>query len=149
MGSIYESLSGAGDLRMQGENQQRIEEYNAQVAEQEGKAALMMSQFDQTRQAKDAERLKGKMIAEIGAAGGSGSPVAINLTMEQAAEMELENLLIGYEGQVMNQRKQQSAALSRLQGQLAKAEGKSAARRANIGFGLQLATLAVAARKPA
>ena len=145
MGSIYESLSGAGDLRMQGENQQRIEEYNAQVAEQEGKAAIMMSQFDQTRQAEEAERQKGKMIAEIGAAGGSGSPVAVNLTMEQAAEAELENLLIGYEGQVIQHRKKQSAALSRLQGRLAKESGKAAARQANIQFGLQLASLGGAA----
>ena len=145
MGGIYETLSGARDIRAQGKNQQRMEEYKAKVAEQEGKAELLRSGFDQMQQAKEAERIKGRIEANLGAAGAAGSPVAIDINREQAYESELENLLIGYEGQIKNQRAQNSAALSRLQGELYKQAGKAGARQANIGFGIQLAALAVAA----
>lgn len=144
MGGIYESLSGAKGLRAEGKNQQRISEYNAEVKEQEAKASLLRSGFDQQQQAKEAERIKGRIEAGIGAAGGTGSPVAIDINLEQAKESELESLLIGYEGQVASARAKNEAELNRLQGQLAYASGKSAARRANIEFGIQLATLGMA-----
>lgn len=142
MGGLFESLSGAKGLRVQGKNQQIIAEHEAEVAEQEGEAAVIRSGFDQMQQAKEAERVKGRLRAGLGEAGATLSPVAVDLELEQTKELELENLLIGFEGQTTKQRAKHSAALSRLQGQLAKQSGKSAARRANIGFGLQLGTLA-------
>ncbi len=141
MSGLFENLSGAKGLRAQGANQQRIEEFNAQVKEQEAKAALLRSGFDQERQAKEAERIKSRVQARIGAAGGTGSPVAVDITAEQASELELENLLIGFEGEVAAQQARTSADLSRLQGELAFKSGKAAARRANIGFATQLAGL--------
>ena len=143
MGGLYESLSGAKGIRAEGKNQQRVSEYQAQVEEQQAKAEEMRSQFDQMQQAKEAERIKSSTVAKIGAAGGSGSPVAIDINLEQAKELELENLLIGYEGMVKSQRHKNQAELDRLQGKLAYQAGKNAARRANIGFGIQLASFAV------
>ncbi len=141
MGGFFETLSGAKGLRAQGANQQRIEEFNAQVSESQARGEEARAAFNQQQQAKEAERIKSRIQANIGAAGGTGSPVAVDITAEQARELELENLLIGFEGEVKSQRLKQSATLSRLQGQLAKAGGKTAARRANIGFGLQLASV--------
>jgi hypothetical protein len=138
MGGFYENLSGAKGIRAQGKNQQTIENFKAEVAEAEGEAALIRSGFDQMQQAKEAERIKSSLSAGLGAAGATGSPVAIDLTKEQAAELELENLLIGFEGETANLRAESQAKLDRLQGQLAKSSAKSAARRANVGFGLQL-----------
>ncbi len=143
MGAIFESLSGARGLRTEGKSAQNIAEFNAKVAEQQAKAEELRSGFDQIQQAKEAERIKSLLSARIGAAGGAGSPVALDIKLEQAEELELENLLIGFEGQVKSQRLRSQATLSRLQGQLAKQRGKSAARRANIGFGLSLASLAL------
>ena len=145
MSGAFESLSGAKGLRAQGANQQIIEEQKAKVAEAEGEAALARSGFDQMQQAKGAERIKSSLAAKIGAAGGTGTPVALDLTKEQAAELELENLLIGFEGTTTQARLKSQAQLDRLQGQQAKLSGKAAARRANVQFGLQLASIGTTA----
>ena len=141
MSGLFENLSGAKGIRAAGKSEQRIAEFNAQVAEQEAKAALLRSGFDQEQQAKEAEKIKSRVQANIGAAGGTGSPVAVDITKEQASELELENLLIGFEGEVAARRAGTQADLDRLQGSLALQKSKSAARRANIGFGLGLAGL--------
>lgn len=141
MGGLFETLSGAKGLRAEGKSAQNIAEYNAKVAEQQAEAERLRSGFDQMQQAKEAERIKSRLSAGIGAAGGAGSPVAIDLELEQEEELELENLLIGFEGEVAAGRAESQAVLERLQGQLAKQRGKSAARAANIQFGMQVASL--------
>jgi hypothetical protein len=67
--------------------------------------------------------------------------VAGDLVAEQASELELENLLIGFEGEVASQQSLNQAELDRLSGKLSKQRGKAAARGANVGFGIQLASL--------
>ena len=141
MSGLFESLSGAKGLRTEGKSAQNIANYQAAVAEQEAAAARAKAKFDQIQQAKRAERIKGALEVGIAKAGGAGSPVAADLSAEQAAELELENLLIGYEGEVGAKRAESQAILDRLQGQLYKQKGKAAARAANIGFGMQLASL--------
>ena len=142
MAGLFEQLSGAAGLKAEGESAQNIANYNAEVAEQEAAAVRMKAKFEQIRQAKRAERIKGALTADIAKAGGLGSPVAADLSAEQAAELELENLLIGYEGEVGAKRAESQAILDRLQGKLAKERGRSAASQANIQFGLQLASFA-------
>jgi len=140
MGNLYEQLSGAQALRVEGKSAKNIAYYNAEVAEQKAKAEELRAQFDQMQQEKEAQRIRSRISADIGAAGGTGSPVALDIKMEQARELELENLLIGYEGMVRSQQLKSQATLSRLQGDLARQRGKSAARAANIQFGMQLAS---------
>ena len=141
MGGLLETLSGARGLRAVGQSEQNIAEYNAAVAEQEAKALRARAAFAQKRQAKRGAEIKSALTAKIAAAGGLGSPVAADLAAEQAAEIELENLLIGFEGEVGAQKALTQAELDRLAGRLAKQRGKAAARRANIQFGMQAATL--------
>ena len=143
MGGLYDQLSGAQALRVEGKSAKNIAYYNAEVAEQKAKAEEIRANFDQIQQEKEAERIRSRVSANIGAAGGTGSPVALDIKMEQARELELENLLIGYEGEVKSQQLKSQATLSRLQGDLARQRGKSAARSANIGFGVQLASFAM------
>lgn len=138
MGGLYEMLSGAKSLRTQAKSAQNIANYQADVAEQEAKALRAKAAFEQRRQAERAERIKGSLLAKIAGAGGLGSPVAADLAAEQAAELELENLLIGYEGEVGAKRAESQAELDRLQGKLYRQKGKAAARQANIQFGMQL-----------
>ena len=140
MGGLYDQLSGAQALRVQGKSEKNIAYYNAAVDEQNAKAEELRAQFDQMQQEKESERIKSRISADIGAAGGTGSPVALDIKMKQAEELELENLLIGYEGMVRSQQYRSRAVLSRLQGDLARQRGKSAARSANVGFGVQLAS---------
>lgn len=140
MGGLFESLSGAAALRAEGESAQNIAEFNAAVAEQGAEAERLRAAFAQKRQAKTAAAIKSALTAKIGAAGGIGSPVAADLAAEQAAELELANLLIGFEGEALAGRAMSQAELDRLSGKLAKQKGKAAARQANIQFALQLAS---------
>ncbi len=141
MGGLFEELSGAKGLRTEGRSAQNIANYNAAVADQEAKALRERAKFAQQRQAKQGEEIKGELEAGLAAAGGLGSPVAGDLTAEQAAELELENLLIGFEGEVGAGKAESQAELDRLQGKLVRQKGKSAARRANVQFGMQTASL--------
>lgn len=141
MSGIFEQLSGAKGLRAEGKSAQNIAEFNAQIEEQNAIAAKNKAKFEQQRQAKKGVAIKSALEAKLGAAGGLGSPVAGDLVAEQASELELENLLIGFEGEVAAQQRLSQAELDRLSGRLSKQRGKSAARAANVGFGIQLATL--------
>ena len=141
MGGIFETLSGAKGLRAEGKSAQNIAEYNAKVAEQQAEAELAAGAFKQIRQAKKGERIKSSLIADIGGAGGvPGTGTGLLLESEQADELELENLLIGYESEVSARRSESQATLDRLQGRLAKMRGKNLARAANVQFGTQLLT---------
>ncbi len=139
MSGFFDQLSGATAARAEGKSAQNIANFNAAVAEQQGKAARAKAGFASQRQAKKAAAIKSAQIADIAARGGLGSPVAADLTAEQAAELELENILIGFEGDVEARRAQNQATLDKLSGRLAKQRGKAAGRAANIKFGTQLA----------
>ena len=141
MSGLYEGLSGAQGLRAEGHSKRNISNYNAKVSEQNAKAEELRANFNQIQQEKEAQRLRSKLSANIGAAGGSGSPVALDIKLQQAEESELENLLIGYEGEVKSQKLKNQAVLDRLQGQLYHMAGHNAARAANIDFAFKLASL--------
>ncbi len=140
MSGVFESLSGAKGLRVAGKSAQNIAEFNAQVSEERAKAARAKAAFAQKRQAKRGVAAKSALIAKLGT--GLTSPVAADLIAEQAAETELENLLIGFEGEVAAGQAESQAVLDRLQGKLAKQRGKAAGRAANVQFGTQIASLA-------
>ena len=140
MSGLFETLSGAKGLRTEGKSRQNIAEFSAQVAEQEAVAEKSKAAFAQKRQAKKGVAIQSALEAKLGQAGGIGSLVAGDLAAEQAAELELENLLIGFEGEVRATRALNQAELDRLSGKLAKQRGKTAARAANIKFGTQVGT---------
>lgn len=141
MAFIFEELSGAKALRQEGKSAQNIALFNARVQEAEAKAEIARAGFASRRQAKQAAAIKSALEAKLGVAGGLGSLVAADLAAEQAAELELENLLIGFEGETRARRALNQAELDRLSGEFAKQKGKAAGRAANIQFGVQLATL--------
>jgi hypothetical protein len=145
MGQVFEQLSGAQGIRNQGTTANNIAKFNAKVSEQGGKSAQLRAGFGQIQQAKAAERAKSSLRAGLGSAGGLSSDVATDILGTQAGESELENLLIGFEGETANQRAKSQATGQRLQGKAAKAQAKSAARKANVDFGIQLAMMVVGA----
>jgi len=123
----------------QAEGQEAMAEYNAKVAEQEAKARTARSIFEQQRQAKEAERRAGSLRAGLGTAGvmmDVGTPLL--LQAEQAAESELDNLLIGYEGQVGAARARSQAALDRMQASIYSSSAKSARLAGMVGAGTTL-----------
>ena len=140
--SAYGTYQQGQAAEAQGKSQQDMANYNARVAEQEAKAKELRAGFAQKRQAKKAAEIKSSQIAKLAAGGGLGSPVAGDLVAEQASELDLENLLIGYEGQVGAEQSRSQATLDRMQGGLYAKAGKATAKRANIGFGVGLAGFA-------
>jgi hypothetical protein len=105
---------------------QNIANYNAAVQRREAEAIKQRTRFGQKRQAEKAKRVKSALVSKIASAGGLGSPVAADLAAEQAAELELENLLIGYEGAVAESRALSQADLDELSGRLARGRGRTA-----------------------
>ena len=140
MAGLFEELSGAGAARAEGRSAQNIANFNAAIQEQQAKAQRAKGTFEQKRQAKRAARVKSALTASIATAGGLASPVAGDLAAEQAAELELENILIGFESEVLAGRAESQATLDRLQGKISRQRGKTAARAANIRFATQAAT---------
>ena len=124
----------------QGRSAQRMAEYNAAIQEREALALKQKAGFESKRQAARGARIKSALTAKIAAAGGLGSPVAADLAAEQAAELELENLLIGYEGEIGAQRALSKAELDRLQGKISRQRGKAARKASYFRAGSTLLT---------
>jgi len=83
-----------------GKAQQTQLNYQAQLEEREARALKQKSIFDQKRHAKRAVEIESALKTDLAASGARtdvGAPLM--LQEEQAAELELENLLIGAEGQ--------------------------------------------------
>lgn len=139
MSGLFETLSGAKGIRADAKSQQNLANVNAARAEVEAKAERKKAKFVQKRRVKKAVEIESALIAKLGP--GLASPVAGELIEEQAKESELDILLAGFEGEVAAQRLEDQAEIERFTGRIAKQRGKSAARQANIQFGIQLATL--------
>jgi hypothetical protein len=93
------------------------------------------------REAKEADRRMGTLRAQLGASGAvstAGTPLLLQTT--QAEESELQNLTIGYEGATEASRARSVASQYRMEGQMAKARGKSARTAGYLGAGTTLLT---------
>jgi hypothetical protein len=122
------------------ESQQNMADFNAQVQKKEAAAIRTASKFASVRQAKEAARIKSSQKVAIAKAGGIGSPVALDLAAEQAAELELENLLIGFEGETLATKAENQAAIDRASGKIAKQRGKNLKTASTIRAGTSLLT---------
>lgn len=126
---------------VEAESARNIANYNAAVMEQEAKAVRQKATFEQQRQAKRAARIRSTMQARIGVTGAvptRGAPLLA--TAEQEAELELENLLIGYEGEIGARRAISAAEQERLKGRLAVQRGEAAKRAGYFRAGTTLLT---------
>ena len=110
---------------------QNIANYNAAVMEQQAKAERAKGAFLQVRQAERGERV-------MSAAQARGASLLVEA--EQATELELENLLIGYESEVSAGRAESQATLDRLQGKLYRQKGKNLRTASYFGAGSTLLT---------
>lgn len=118
---------------------QALADRNARVLEADARAREAKARFDSLRQVKAAGRVKGALIARLGASGARldvGAP--LDLITEQAAELELDNLLIGFEGATDAARLRDQASLTRLGGQFARDRGRAAKKASFIGAGTSL-----------
>ena len=110
----------------EGRAQARLNERNALILEQDADARDRKTRFDQLRQVVSGAKVQGRLLAGLGASGARldvGAP--IRLLSDQAEELELDMLLIGYEGAIEARQLRNQAVIQRFQGSLAKARGKS------------------------
>ena len=94
VGGIMSSQAASQQAR----DQKALANYNAKVEEQRAKQIELKASYDQVRQAKEAERIKSSLTAGLGSAGALGQSLLVQA--KQASELDLENMMIGYEGQV-------------------------------------------------
>lgn len=118
----------------EGKAAQSFAERNALVLEQDAKAREEKAKFDQIQQSKWAKKIMGKMVVAQAHAG-AWSPLVLE---EQAYELELENLLIGYEGRTEAERLRDRALMTRIGGKYARMRGKMAKWAGYIGAGASL-----------
>lgn len=119
-------------------SQENLELFNAQIEEQNKKAIKAATKFKSKRQAEETARRKSTLRTRIAAAEGTGSPVAIDLAAELAAEQELEGLLIGFEGEVAATQAERQAELDIASGKIARKRGKALKTASRIKAGTTL-----------
>lgn len=122
------------------ESRQNLADFNAQIQGQEAIAKKQASKFTQKRQAEDAARRKSALKAKIGAAGGAGSAVAEDLQAEQSSELELESILLGFEGEVAATQAGRQGLIDTASGKAARKRGKSLSTASQFKAGSTLLT---------
>lgn len=109
-------------------------DYNAKLQERQAQTDEQRAVIASRRQADEASRRMSSLRARMGASGVKPtSGTALAVLGEQAKQSSLENLTIGYEGQIGAAQKRQQAAATRT-------AGKSKKLAANIGAGTTLLT---------
>jgi len=113
-------LAAAGQMQA-GKSAEDQAEFNAATARNEATATRQKARFDRARQAKEGSRIKGALAARAAKSGARtdvGSPVLV--AAEQAAELELDNLLIGFEGETMARKHESQARIDEFGGSVSK-----------------------------
>lgn len=118
-----------------------LNERNARIAEMDAKAREAKARFDAVRVSRRGTDILGRLRVRLGASGARldvGAPIRV--LSEQAEELELEQLLVGFEGRTEAARFRSIAGIERFKGSLAKARGKSARREGLTRAGTSLLT---------
>lgn len=107
----------------QGQQQKKLMDYNARVAENEGIAARQAAEYEETRQRRESERFKSTMRARIAGSGvvAEGSPLLA--LAETAEQSELDALTIRRSGTAAAARANAQAAADRYTGRMYQTAG--------------------------
>ena len=124
----------------EGKSAHNMANYNALVAEREGEAIKQAGRFRQSRQAKTGDEYKSALETKINKEGGGRSDVKESIMWETEKELQLEQLMTGYEFMLESQRKREEAAWFRIQGDMAKQKGKNIQRASYLQAGGTLLT---------
>ncbi len=121
-GMVAQGMAASAEAK----SQQAIAEYNAKVQAREAKAIEARTAFAQRRQVEAGRRTMATMRARMGKAGvvaGAGTPLLIQA--KQASELELENLVIGFEGGIEAGRAKSQADIDIMQAGIYKRKAKA------------------------
>ena len=115
----------AGAAETQGENERRIAEYNAKVAERDAEAERQAAVAKARKQEKEGTALKAKQRAMYAGSGVEVSGSSLAVLADAAIELEHDRLTILREGFLAKQRGESRAAGLRMEGAAAKQRGKA------------------------
>lgn len=134
-------LQGGRAAEKEGQAAYKMGLYNQQVQEREARAIEQKTAFESLQQARRGRRAVGKARAYAATRGAvTGEGAAADIVDEQYAEMELENMLIGYEGRMQAGRARQKGKLDVYRGRMAKRRGRQAKKASYIKAGATLLT---------
>jgi hypothetical protein len=110
-----------------GKYNQAIQERNAQVAEQEAEAIEQRTELDLARFDQQFQQLQSETKVSVLKSGAELSGSALRILRSNAEQAELEKDIIEYNSKVGQARAFEQANFARMQGQLARMEGRAAA----------------------
>ena len=126
--SFLLSVSQAKQQSAAGKYNQSIQNRNAEIAEQEAKQLEIQKEFDLQRFDQNIQQLEGQTITRIAKTGADlESGTGLRILRENAEQGEVEKNIIEYNSKVAAAQRREAGNMFRIQGQFARASGRSAA----------------------
>jgi len=106
---------------------QKIYNRNAEIAEQEKQAIAQKTEFDLARFDENFNKLQSQSTVRILTSGADLSGSGLRVLHSNEIQRQIEKNVINYDSQVQQISKSNEAAMSRIQGQYARQQGRTAA----------------------
>jgi len=121
------SVAAARQASAIGKYNQQIQNRNAQVAEQEAKQIQQQTEFDIARFDQQFAQLQGQTKTAILKSGAELSGSGLNVLRYNTEQAEIEKDILDYNSKVAQSKKIEEANFARMQGTIARQEGRAAA----------------------
>jgi hypothetical protein len=132
------SVLAARQASATGKYNQAIQNRNAQVAEQEAEALQQKLELDLVRFDQQFQQLQGETNVALAKSGVERSGSALKILRSNAEQAELEKDMIEYNSKIGQARAFEQANFARMQGSLARQEGRAQAASALAPYGRSL-----------
>jgi hypothetical protein len=137
--SFVLSVSQAKQQSAAGKYNQAIQNRNAEIADQEAIQIEKQTEFDLQRFDQNIQQLEGQTITRIAKTGAELTGTGLRVLRRNAEEAEVEKNVINYNSKVAAAQRREGGNMSRIQGQFARASGRSAAMGTLVSAGLTFA----------
>jgi len=137
--SFVLSVSQAKQQSAAGKYNQAIQNRNAEIADQEAIQIEKQTEFDLQRFDQNFKQLQGQTTTRILKSGIELGGTGLRVLRRNAEEAEVEKNVINYNSKVAAAQRRESGNMSRIQGQFARASGRSAAMGTLVSAGLTFA----------
>ena len=134
--SAVTSVAAARQASATGKYNQAIQNRNAQVAEQEAQAIQQQNEFTLARFEKQFAQLQGQTKTAILKSGAELSGSGLNILRYNTEQAEIDKDILDYNSKVEQYQKIEQANFARMQGTIARQEGRTAA----LGYYAQAGT---------
>jgi len=121
------SVAAAQQASAAGKYNQAVQNRNAQVAEQEAERLEQQKEFDLARFDQQFSKLQGETKTAILTSGVELSGSGLNVMRYNAEQAEIEKDILDYNSKVAQYQKIEQANFARMQGTIARQEGRTAA----------------------